>query len=156
MEKISKHISYNEACFSNTALALGITNHPTDEQLERMKLLAENVFEPLREHFATPIRVNSFFRSSALNKAIGGSKTSQHMANNGAAIDITCKRVTNKELGDWIKDNVQFDQLIFEQWDNDKNDYRWIHVSYKEGANRKQVLEMYKQGGRSKYRPYKD
>jgi zinc D-Ala-D-Ala carboxypeptidase len=153
MNKISKHITYNEGCFSNTAVARGINNHPNAEQLANMKLVAENCFEPAREHFNTPLKINSFFRSPALNKAIGGSKTSQHCL--GMAIDINGLKIKNKDLGEWLMKNVMFDQLIMEFWDDTKKDYGWCHISYKEGNNRKQVLEAYKEGGKTKYRPYK-
>lgn len=154
MEKISENISYNEATRSNTSVKLGIDNTPNKEQLEQMGLVAETVFQPLREHFGVPIRINSFFRSPELNKAIGGSKTSQHCK--GQAIDMSCRAVSNTQLGEWIMNNLSFDQLIFEHYDEDTKDFRWIHVSYTTlRANRFQVLEMYKdKKGKSKYKPY--
>jgi hypothetical protein len=154
MNKISKHITYDEGCFSNTAVARGINNHPNAEQLVNMKLVAENCFEPAREHFKTPLKINSFFRSPALNKAIGGSITSQHTATNGAAIDINGLKIKNKDLGEWLMKNVMFCQIIFEFYDNTKKDYQWIHISYDKNNNKKQVLEAYKEGGKTKYRPY--
>ena len=95
MKEISKHISYNEATFSATAKRLSIDNTPNQMTLEAMQLLAEKVFEPLREWYGKPIRVNSFYRSSALNKAVGGSRSSQHIL--GQAIDINA--VSKSENG---------------------------------------------------------
>jgi hypothetical protein len=155
MENISKHIAYNEATYSDTAKRNGISNIPTTEQLSRMKLVAEKVFEPLREHFNVPIHVSSMFRSEALNKAIGGAKTSQHMALNGAAIDLDADkygRITNVDIFEYIKDNLEFDQLIIE--DVIKGHAGWVHVSYKEFDNRNQILIMYKENDKTKYLPY--
>ena len=146
MKRISKHISYKEAVGSNYAKQYGIKNKPDDEQVENMKLLAEKVFEPLREWVGCPIRVNSMFRSLELNTALKGSKTSSHMK--GEAMDITsmacgkenCK--SNLEMFHWIKDNLEFDQLIWEFGKEPK----WLHVSYNKDKNRKQVLVTKKRG----------
>lgn len=151
---ISQHITYKEATHSTTAVRLGIDNAPTMEQLENMKALAGNVFEPLRAWVGEPIQINSFFRSAELNKAIGGSATSQHCANDySAAIDIDdtfCKK-TNKEMFDWICKNLTFDQCIFEFGTDENPD--WVHVSYRrKGVNRMQVLRAYKKGGRTVYK----
>lgn len=138
---ISPHISYEEAIRSDVAKRLGIKNYFTPEQLVRMTALAEKVFEPLRTHFKVPIFIASFFRNPEINKLIGGAKNSQHMANNGAAIDLdaqTYGRLTNKEIFDYIKDNLEFDQLIWE-FGND-NEPDWVHVSYNEGHNRGEIL----------------
>ncbi|MDG1476719.1 MAG: D-Ala-D-Ala carboxypeptidase family metallohydrolase [Vicingaceae bacterium] len=142
--KISKNISYKEGTHSNTAIRRRIKNEPNEAQLKAMKTLAKKVFEPLRENFGEPIRVNSFFRSIALNKAIGGSRTSQHCS--GEAIDMDgMNGVTNKKIFDYIKKNLDFDQLIWE-FGNDKNP-DWVHVSYKSAKeNRKQVLKAVADG----------
>ena len=133
MEKISNHISFKEATYSNTALDKGISNEPNAEQLSNMKRVAELVFEPLRAWYGKPIKINSFFRSEKLNVAVGGAKNSDHKF--GRAIDISAgSKVENKKLFDWIKANVEYDQLINEY------DYRWVHVSYNINKNRKQVL----------------
>jgi hypothetical protein len=133
---ISKHVSYAEATQTSSSAA----NIPSGEQIERIKLLCEEVFEPLRLHVGKPIKINSIFRSAAVNKAIGGSSTSQHCANNGAAIDIddTHGAMSNNDMGMWVKENLNFDQLIFEKPVNKK--CSWIHISYKKTGNRKQVL----------------
>ena len=146
MKRISKHISYKEAVGSNYAKQKGIKNKPNEDQVENMKLLAEKVFEPLREWVGCPIRVNSMFRSKELNSAIKGSSTSSHMK--GEAMDITsmacgkenCK--SNLDMFHWIKDNLEFDQLIWEFGAIPK----WLHVSYNKDKNRKQVLVTKKRG----------
>lgn len=137
---ISNHITYKEGTHSNTATRRKIKNDPDAIQLKRMKLVAEKVFEPMRIHFDKPIRVNSFFRSVGLNKAIGGSRKSQHCR--GEAIDIDAMDgVTNKELFDYIKDNLDFDQMIWEFGTDKEPD--WVHVSYKEKGNRKVIIRAY-------------
>lgn len=133
MEKISNHISYKEATFSRTALVKAINNSPNEVQLINMHLVAELVFEPLREWYGKPIKINSFFRCERLNSAVGGAKNSDHKF--GRAIDMTARsKEENKKLFDWIKDNLDFDQVINE------HDFSWIHVSYNKNKNRKQVL----------------
>ena len=141
MKRISKHISYKEATGSNYAKQYGIKNKPDDEQVENMQLLAEKVFEPLREWVGCPIRVNSMFRSLELNTALKGSKTSSHMK--GEAMDITSMGgKSNLEMFNYIKDNLDFDQLIWEFGKEPK----WLHVSYNKDKNRKQVLVTKKRG----------
>ena len=141
MKRISKHISYKEAVGSNYAKQKGISNKPNEEQVENMKLLAKEVFEPLREWVDAPIKVNSMFRSLELNTALKGSKTSSHM--NGEAMDITSMGgKSNLEMFHYIKDNLCFDQLIWEFGSEPK----WLHVSYNKDNNRKQVLVTKKRG----------
>jgi len=141
MKRISKHISYKEAVGSNYAKQKGIKNKPNEEQVENMKLLAEKVFEPLREWVGCPIKVNSMFRSQELNSAIKGSSTSSHMK--GQAMDITSMGgKSNLEMFHWIKDNLEIDQLIWEFGSEPK----WLHVSYNKDNNRKQVLVTKKRG----------
>lgn len=133
MENISKHISYNEATTSQTAVRKKIKNIPNEQQLEAMRLVAEKCFEPVREHFGVPLRVSSFFRCLLLNKVIGGANNSQHIK--GEAIDIQGSGdVTNKMIFDYIKENLEFDQLI-----NEYN-YSWVHVSFSKKGNRNQIV----------------
>lgn len=133
MERISKHISYTEATRSSAAKAANIENKPGVVEIAAMKLLAEKVFEPLRVWYGKPIIINSFYRSSHVNKLVGGSKSSQHVS--GQAIDITAgSKEENKKLFDWLNKNVEYDQLI-----NEYN-YSWVHVSYRKNNNRNQVL----------------
>lgn len=139
MERISEHISYEESVFSATAKRLGIDNTPDADTLISMKLVAENCFEPARNWWGKPIKVNSFFRCFLLNKAVKGSKTSQHVK--GEAIDMTTgNRADNKKLYEWMKLNLIFDQLIYEYGDETGPD--WIHVSFKKGQNRNQTLKI--------------
>lgn len=147
---ISEHITYKEATASNKAKQLGISNTPNEKELRAMKLLAEKVFEPLRKWYGKPIQVTSFFRSAKINKAIEGSATSQHSF--GQAVDIDTVS-DNRRLFDYIKDNLPFDQLIWEYGNDNAPD--WVHVSYSEVRNRKQVLRATKSGGRTVYLPYK-
>ena len=148
--KISKHITYAEAIHSNTAKREGIDNIPNEEQLHNMVKLADSIFEPLRLYVGGPIKVNSFFRSSELNKAIGGSSKSQHC--NGCAIDIddVYGNKTNAEMFEYIRENLNFDQLIWEFGDS-KNP-NWIHVSYVNAAeNRNRILRAVKLNGKTSY-----
>ena len=141
MKRISKHISYKEAVGSNYAKQKGIKNKPNEEQVENMKLLAEKVFEPLREWVDAPIKVNSMFRSLELNTALKGSKTSSHM--NGEAMDITSMGgKSNLEMFHYIRTELDFDQLIWEFGKEPK----WLHVSYSPVKNRKQILVTKKRG----------
>ena len=150
--KISDHITYAEAIHSQTAKRKGIDNTPNPNQIEAMKLLAEKVFEPLREWVGGPIKVNSFFRSPDLNTAIGGSKTSQHCKGQAIDIDDVYGYKTNSEMYHWIKENLSFDQMIWEfGTDTQPN---WVHVSYvSEENNRNRCLKAYKDDmGRTKYK----
>ena len=132
--KLSKNLSLSEVVKSATAIKRGISNQPTKQHLQNLIKLAENVFQPLRDYIDKPIRVSSGYRSKELNKLIGGASRSQH--SKGEALDLDNDRETNILMFNYIKDNLDFDQLINEQ------DYSWIHVSYREGSNRKQVLNM--------------
>ena len=145
--KITKHVTYAEATQTNT----GLENIPSGMQMENIKLLCEKVFEPLREWVNAPIKINSIFRSPRVNNAIGGSKNSQHMAMDGCAMDIddTFGHKTNKEMFEWIKVNLTFDQLIYEF--GDETNPAWIHVSYRKHGNRKQVLRAKKVNGKTVY-----
>ena len=147
---ISKHISYREGVRSNTATRKGIDNTPNTEQLDNMELIAEEVFEPLRAYVGGPIKINSFFRCPELNKAIGGSSKSQHCK--GQAVDIDdggCNK-TNAEMYKYIKDELNFDQMIWEFGDDDNPN--WVHVSYvSEDENRNRCLKAYKDKGKTKY-----
>ena len=148
-DKITANLIYEEVIHSDTAIRRRIANEPNDEQLEAIKLLAIMIFQPLRNFFNKPISINSFFRSLTLNKRIGGSKTSQHCANNGAAMDIRgTNGVSNADLFNQIRKNMDFDQLIWE-FGTDKEP-RWVHVSYKKSGNRKQVLKLTLVNGRTK------
>jgi len=148
---ISKHISDREGVNSTTALRLGIDNTPGDYEYSNMQLIAEKIFEPLRKYVGGGIRINSFYRSTELNKAIGGSSRSQHCQGRAMDIDDTLGNATNAEMYNWIKDNLNFDQMIWE-FGNDENP-DWVHVSYvSEDQNRNRCLKAYKENGKTKYK----
>ena len=142
--QLSKNLSLKEAIKSNTATRLGIDNKPEQWEINNLLAVAEKVFQPVRDHFGVPIGVSSGYRSKALNKAIGGSKYSQHMI--GEALDIDADiygKVTNAEIFNYIKDNLEWDQMIWEFGDDDEPN--WVHVSYKEsGFNRNQIKREYR------------
>ena len=148
---ISKHVSLREGIFSQTATRRDLDNNPNEEQLENMKLIAEKIFEPLREWVGGPIKINSFFRGLPLNTAIGGAKYSQHMKGQAMDIDDTFGHATNAEMYRWVKENLDFDQMIWEFGD-DKNP-NWVHISYvSPEKNRNRCLLAYKKNGKSKYK----
>ncbi len=147
---ISKHISNKEGVYSNTAIRRGIDNTPNKEQLKSMMLIAEEVFEPLRMYVGGPIKINSFFRSPDLNTAIGGSSKSQHCKGQAIDIDDTFGKMTNAEMYYWIKEHLDFDQMIWE-FGNDDNP-NWVHISYVSAENnRNRCLKAYKENGKTKY-----
>ena len=147
---ISKHVSYKEGVYSITAIRKDINNTPDDEQLANMELVANEVFEPLRAYVGGPIKINSFFRCPELNKAIGGSSKSQHCKGQAMDIDDTFGKATNAEMYNWIKENLDFDQMIWEFGDDDNPN--WVHVSYVSPEdNRNRCLKAYKEKGKTKY-----
>lgn len=130
-----KYFTIKELIASSTAQSKGIDNTPTQQVIDNLTKLVDAVLDPLREWYGQPITVNSGYRCEALNEAVGGAKTSQHMTGHAADITVHSKD-GNKKLFDYIKDNLEFDQLI------DESNLSWVHVSYKEGNNRKQVLYL--------------
>jgi uncharacterized protein YcbK (DUF882 family) len=136
MNQISKHITLNEAIESPTALRMNIDNTPTSEVLSNMQYVAENLFEPIRKWYKKPIKINSFFRCVALNKAVKGSASSQHVK--GEAIDISGgNKIENKKIFDYIvSSGLDFDQVILEFGGV------WVHISLKKEKNRKQILTI--------------
>ena len=152
---ISKNITYKEATHSTTAKRLGIDNTPNAEQFSNMVYVAQNVFQPVRKHFDVPIYVSSFFRSEALNTAIRGSSSSTHMK--GEAMDLDADvfgKVTNAQIFHYIKDNLEFDQLIWE-FGTDQEP-AWVHVSLSKTNNRNQILVAKKVEGRTVYEFYNE
>jgi zinc D-Ala-D-Ala carboxypeptidase len=152
MAYISNHISWNEAIRSKTAEKHEIENIPNQQQIVNMKTIAQNIFEPLRVWANEPIRINSFFRSPELCKKIKSKPTSQHTK--GQALDIDAMgQKTNGELFEYIKDNLNFDQLIWEHGDNENPD--WIHVSFVDKLNnRNRILKAVKKGKKTTYEYY--
>ena len=150
-KKISKHISYKEGVKSNTATRLGLDNTPGDYELGNMTLIAERLFEPLRAWVGGPVKINSFYRNKELNLAIGGSQRSQHCEGRAIDLDDTFGYKTNAEMFHYIKENLNFDQMIWE-FGNDKNP-DWVHISYvSEDQNRNRCLIAYKENGKTKYK----
>tara|TARA_Y100000361_G_C11078850_1_gene299903 strand:+ start:266 stop:727 length:462 start_codon:yes stop_codon:yes gene_type:complete len=150
MEKISKHVSYTEGIKSNTAMRLNIDNAPGDYHLSNMVGIAEKVFEPLRKWVRGPIKINSFYRSVALNEAIGGSSRSQHCEGRAIDIDDTFGHKTNAEMFEWIKSNLDFDQMIWEFGNDDNPD--WVHISYVgPEENRNRCLKAKRVNGKAVY-----
>jgi len=148
--KISKNLSLAEVTKSATAMRHGIANEPTQEHLQNLKLVAESVFQPIREHFGMPLGVSSGYRSEALNELIGGSKTSQH--SKGEALDLDADiygGITNAEVFRYIRFNLDFDQLIWE-FGTDQEP-AWVHCSYKAEGNRREVLRAYRHNGKTRY-----
>ena len=153
--KLSEHLDLSEVTRSESAKRKGISNMPTEAHIANFKLLAEKIFEPIRTHFRCPIIISSGYRSKELNAAIGGSLTSQHCQ--GEAIDIdmdgSTNGVTNRMVFDYIKDNLNFDQLIYEFGDSNNPD--WVHVSYEStGKQRKQILRATRSAGKTVYSNY--
>jgi hypothetical protein len=152
--QLSKNLALAEVTRSETAKRNGISNMPTPEHIENFKKLAENVFQPIREHFGVPIHISSGYRSKALNTAVKGSLSSQHCSGEAIDIDMDGTAITNKQIFDFIKDNLVFDQMIAEFPEN--GNPAWVHVSYEStGKQRKQILVAKKVGGATKYIPYK-
>ena len=150
MRQISEHISYKEGVHSNTALRLNLDNNPNAEQLQCMHDIGLYLFEPLREWVGGPIKINSFYRGEPVNTAIGGSRRSQHMKGQALDLDDTFGHKTNAEMFHYIKDNLDFDQMIWEFGDDDNPN--WIHVSYvAHRSNRKKLTLAKKVEGKTKY-----
>jgi hypothetical protein len=150
--KVSEHLDLAEIIRSDSAKRNGISNMPTEEHIANFKLLAEAIFEPIRNNFRVPIIISSGYRSKELNAAIGGSATSQH--SKGEAIDIdmdgTPNGVSNVDVFEYIKGNLPFDQLIWEFGSNEKPD--WVHVSHSStGKQRGQILRATKVNGKPHY-----
>ena len=147
---ISEHISKKEATRSVTAMRLGIDNSPGEYELQNMELIAEKIFEPLRKAANGPIKINSMFRCDALNTAIGGSSKSQHCQGRAIDLDDTYGYMTNAEMYNYIKENLDFDQIIWEFGTDENPD--WVHVSYVDAdSNRQRCLKAYRDNGKTKY-----
>ena len=152
--QLSKNLALAEVMRSETAKRKGISNMPTPEHIENFKLLAEKVFQPIREHFGVPIILSSGYRSKELNTAVGGALSSQHCTGEAIDIDMDGTTVKNAEVFNFIKDNLNFDQFIWEFGTDSNPD--WVHVSYEStGKQRKQILKAVKSGKGTSYVPYK-
>ena len=150
MIRFSKHVSWKEGTYSRTGERLGLDNTPNEKQIECMKDISENLFEPLREWVGGPIKINSFFRGRKVNTAIGGSTRSQHMKGQAIDIDDTFGHKTNAEMYHYIKDNLDFDQLIWEFGDDENPN--WLHISWvSHRPNRKKLTVALKKNGKTVY-----
>ncbi len=150
MVKLSQNFTIQEYIKSQTALRQGIDNTPTEEHMGNATALFRNVVQKVRDQFGVTV-INSGYRGEALNKAVGGSSTSQHCK--GEAVDIECPGTPNYDVAKWIEDNLDFDQLILEFYTPGVPDSGWVHVSYKSEGNRKSVLTAMKENGKTVYKP---
>jgi hypothetical protein len=151
--KLTAHFDLSEFTRSESAKREGLDNTPTPEHLENIKIICEKVLEPIRLRFGS-INISSGYRGKLLNHFIGGAVNSDHCVGRAADIDMddVGTGVTNTEIFNYIKDNLDYDQLIWEFGDKVKPD--WVHVGYRLGANRKQTLRATKVNGKSHYAPY--
>jgi len=149
--KLTENFSLNELTKSQTAERKGIDNTPSTEHQENLKSLCEMILQPIRDHFGQVVSVSSGYRSPELCVAIGSSTQSQHAK--GQASDFEIFGVSNKELADWIDENLDYDQLILEYWKESDPNSGWIHCSFNTQGNRKQYLRAYKENGSTKYEP---
>ena len=138
--RLSPHFTLSELTKSHTALQRGIDNQPDESQIENLKRMAKNILEPVRVHFGKPFSPSSGFRCLELNNAIGSKPTSQHTK--GEAVDFEVPGVPNHKVATWVRDNLEFDQLILEFYTPEKPNSGWVHVSLKEKENRNQALTI--------------
>ena len=148
---LTKNFTLHELTKSETALRLGLSNEPGEAEIQNLTTLCEKVLQPVRDHFARGVKVNSGFRHPDVNKAVGGSTTSDHCK--GFAADIEIPGIANAELAQWIADNLEFRQLILEFYTPGIPDSGWVHVSYNPDDLKKQVLTATKQNGKTVYLP---
>jgi len=150
---LSKSFTLNELTKSQEALRLDINNTPNDEHIENLKILCENILQPVRDFYGMPVSVSSGYRSAALCEAIGSSSKSQHTK--GQAADFEIFGITNKDLADWIITNLDYDQCILEFWNPNEPNSGWVHCSYNSAGNRKQYLRASKINNVVMYYPMK-
>jgi len=146
---LSKSFTLNELTKSQEATRLGIDNTPNDEHILNLKILCENILQPIRDFYGMPLSVSSGYRSAALCEAIGSSSKSQHTM--GQAADFEIFGILNKEVSDWIVQNLDYDQCILEFWNENDPNSGWVHCSYNNSGNRKQYLSAQKLNGRVVY-----
>jgi zinc D-Ala-D-Ala carboxypeptidase len=146
---LTKNFTLEEMTKSETALRHDLENTPNEQEISAMKLLAEKVLQPVRDHFGKGVKVNSGFRNQDVNQKVGGSRNSDHTR--GQACDIEIPGIPNAELAEWIKDNLEFNQLILEFYTPGVPDSGWVHVSYIPEDNKKQVLTATKKDGKTVY-----
>jgi putative chitinase len=150
--QLSPNFKLSEFTKSDTAIRKRIDNTPGPQHAANLKKVCEKILEPVRTHFAKPIRINSGYRGPALNSAVGGSSKSQHC--NGQAVDFEIDGLANPVLAKWVADNCEFDQIILEFYDPKEGpNSGWVHASYAEGANRKQIMTAMTVNGKTVYKP---
>ena len=146
---LSENFTLQELIYSDTAVRMGIDNKPNDETVENLKILCENILEPIRSHFKAPVVVSSGYRSEAVCLAVGSSSKSQHIK--GQAVDFEIFGIPNKDVTDWVVQNLDYDQCILEFWNDKEPNSGWVHCSYSKNNNRKQYLNAQKLNGRVVY-----
>jgi hypothetical protein len=151
--ELSKSFTLNELTKSQEATRLGIDNTPSEEHIENLKILCENILQPIRDFYGMPVSVSSGYRSAALCEAVGSSSKSQHTK--GQAADFEIFGITNKDLADWITTNLDYDQCILEFWNPNEPNSGWVHCSYNSAGNRKQYLRASKINNVVMYYPMK-
>ena len=151
MTQLTTNFSLHELTKSETALRMGFDNTPGEKETAALKLLAEKVLQPVRDHYGKGVKVNSGYRSPESNAAVGGSKTSDHCK--GQAADIEIPGVANADLAQWIMDNLDYTQLILEFYTPGIPDSGWVHVSYDPDNLKKQELTATKVAGKTQYLP---
>ena len=148
---LSKSFTLNELIKSQEATRLGIDNIPNEEQIQNLKILCEKILQPLRNYYGMPVSISSGYRSVKLCEAVGSSSKSQHTK--GQAADFEIFGIANKDLADWIVQNLDYDQCILEFWNENDPNSGWVHCSYSVNGNRKQYLKAQKIDGKIVYSP---
>jgi len=149
---LTENVSLKELTKSESATRFEISNEPTEEALSNLQKLATHILQPVRDHFGKPLIITSGYRSPELCLKIGSTTTSQHTK--GQAADFEIGGIANKDLSDWIHQNLDYDQLILEFWKPEDANSGWVHCSFKgEGLNRKQYLRAFTENGKTKYEP---
>lgn len=150
--QLTEHFNLREFTKSETAMRKGIDNTPGPEHAENLQKVCEHILEPVRNYFGRPVRINSGYRGPALNKAVGGSAKSQHC--NGMAVDFEIDGLANPELARWVSENCEFDQIILEFYNPKEGpNSGWVHASYCEGNNRRQIMTAVTENGKTVYKP---
>ena len=147
--ELSKSFTLNELTKSQEATRLGIDNTPSEDHIENLKILCENILQPIRDFYGMPVSISSGYRSATLCEAIGSSSKSQHTK--GQAADFEVFGITNKQLADFVVQNLDYDQCILEFWNPNEPNSGWVHCSYSDSYNRKQYLNAQKLNGRIVY-----
>ena len=148
---LSQNFTLQELTYSDTAIRKSMDNTPNEEQIENLRLVCNNILEPVRVHFKAPVVVSSGYRSVAVCEAVGSSAKSQHTK--GQAADFEIFGIPNKEVADWIVNNIDYDQCILEFWNENEPNSGWVHCSFNSAGNRRQYLKAQKIDGKVVYSP---